>query len=126
MHIFTTVALLAIGIVHLLPLSGVLGVTQLQSLYGLSIDDPNLEILMRHRAVLFGLLGVFLIFASFKPPLQMIALIGGFASTATFCVLAWKVGQYNAAIGKVVYIDVGLSVLALIAIFVQALRMMRT
>ena len=62
--------LMVVGVIHLLPLSGVLGGARLVSLYGISIDDPNLEILMRHRAVLFGLLGAFLIYAAFKPPFQ--------------------------------------------------------
>ncbi len=38
---------------------------RLQTLYGVSIADPNLVILMHHRAVLFGLLGVFFIVAAF-------------------------------------------------------------
>ena len=61
--------LIVVGVIHLLPLSGVLGGAQLFSLYGVPVDDPNLEILMRHRAVLFGLLGVFLVYAAFKPSL---------------------------------------------------------
>jgi len=55
------------GIVHLLPLSGVLGSSQLAALYGLTIDEPNLLILMRHRAVLFGLIGAFLLLAVWRP-----------------------------------------------------------
>lgn len=31
------------------------------------VIEPNLEILMRHRAVLFGLIGAFMVFAAFKP-----------------------------------------------------------
>lgn len=62
--------LVIVGVIHLLPLSGVLGVGRLAALYGVSISDPNLSVLMRHRAVLFGLLGAFLVFAAFKPTFQ--------------------------------------------------------
>jgi len=49
--------LVVVGVIHLLPLSGALSETRLTALYGISFDDPNLAILLRHRAVLFGLPG---------------------------------------------------------------------
>jgi len=57
MRLLISAMLIVVGVIHLLPLSGVLGSARLGALYGVPIDDPNLEILMRHRAVLFGLLG---------------------------------------------------------------------
>lgn len=59
--------LVVVAIIHLLPLPGVLGSERLAALYGLSFDELNLAILMRHRAVLFGLLGVFFLVAAFRP-----------------------------------------------------------
>ena len=52
-----TLLLLVAGVIHLLPLSGVLGAQRLAALYGLAFDEANLLLMMRHRAVLFGLLG---------------------------------------------------------------------
>ena len=54
-----SVMLVVVGLTHLLPLSGVRGAASLAHLYGLQFNEPTLEILMRHRAVLFGLLGAF-------------------------------------------------------------------
>ena len=98
--------LVAAGIIHLLPLPGVLGGDRLAALYGLSFSDPNLAILLRHRAVLFGLLGVFLLLAAFRPALQALALLAGFVSAASFVLLAWSVGGYNAPIARVLVADI--------------------
>lgn len=97
--------LVAVGIIHLLPLSGVLGGARLGALYGVPIDDPNLAILMRHRAVLFGLLGAFLIYAAFRPSLQLMALLAGSISVGSFIYLAWSVGGYNPQLATVFKAD---------------------
>ena len=88
-------SLIVVGVIHLIPLTGALGVGRLNSLYGISITDPDLSILMRHRAVLFGLLGLFCIYAAIKPPLQLIALTAGAVSIGSFLYLAYATGGYN-------------------------------
>ena len=99
-HLVSTMLVIA-GIIHLLPLTGVLGADRLAALYGIAFDEPNLAILMRHRAVLFGLLGGFLILAAFRPALQALAPAGGLVSAASFLWLAWTAGGYNAQVGRV-------------------------
>lgn len=106
MRYIVTVMLLVVAIIHLLPLSGVIGSERLAALYGISISEPNLEIVMRHRAVLFGLLGAFLLYAAFRPALQLLAFIAGFASVISFLWLAWSVGNYNAQVARVFSADV--------------------
>lgn len=106
-HVITA-CLLVVGVIHLLPLSGVLGGERLAALYGLqarAFDDPNLAILMRHRAVLFGLLGSFLLLAAFRPDLQGIAMVAGFVSVLSFLWLAWVEGPHNAHVDRVVTAD---------------------
>jgi hypothetical protein len=97
--------LIVVGIIHLLPLSGVLGGERLASLYGMSFEEANIAILMRHRAVLFGLFGLFLVYAAFRPSLQPLAFAAGFASVASFLALAYSTGGYNAGIARVVTAD---------------------
>jgi hypothetical protein len=106
MRYLVSAMLLVVGVIHLLPLSGVLGSEQLAKLYGLSFSEPNLAILMRHRAVLFGLLGLFLVFAAFRPSFQTVAFIAGFVSVVSFLWLAWSVGDYNALVGRVFMADI--------------------
>ena len=56
MRYLASAMLVVVAVIHLLPVSGVLGSERLAALYGLPFNEPNLAILMRHRAVLFGLL----------------------------------------------------------------------
>jgi hypothetical protein len=83
-----TLVLLVAALVHLLPLTGVLGAPRLAALYGVAIGEPALLVLMRHRAVLFGVLGAFMLHAAWSPPLQTWALGAALASTASFVVIA--------------------------------------
>ncbi len=100
-----TAALLLTAAIHLLPIVGVLGPDRLAALYGLPVAEPNLEILLRHRAVLFGLLGAFLIWAAFRPGLQAAGLAAGGVSVVSFLALAFAVGGYNPQVGRVVTAD---------------------
>jgi hypothetical protein len=78
------IALFLVGLIHLLPLAGALGAARLASLYGVDAAEPNLQILLRHRAVLFGLLGGLLCASAFRPALQPLAWVGGFVSVVSF------------------------------------------
>jgi hypothetical protein len=116
MNLLVSAMLVVIAIIHLMPLAGVLGAERLASLYGLSFDDPNLAILMRHRAVMFGILGVFFLFAAIRPAVQVLAFVVAFASIVSFLWLAWSTGGYNARVGRVVTADIVALVCLAIAI----------
>jgi hypothetical protein len=105
MRYVVPVVLVLVAIIHALPLVGVTGGARLASLYGMADMDASLEILMRHRAVLFGLLAAFLAYAAFKPELHGLALAGATVSVVTFLVIALTTGGYNAAVATVVKVD---------------------
>jgi hypothetical protein len=105
MRLLISAMLVIVAVIHLLPLQGVLGPERLSALYGLDVAEPNVEILLRHRAVLFGLFGLFFLVAAFRPQLQAGAIVVGFASVVPFLVLAWTVGGYNAQVRRVVVAD---------------------
>lgn len=98
--------LVIVAVIHLLPLPGVFGREQLQALYGVAIADSNLVILMRHRAVLFGLLGVFFLVAAFEPRLHVAAFAVGVVSVVSFLWLVPSVGGYNAQVARVFRADI--------------------
>jgi hypothetical protein len=120
-RLVVTAALLVAAVIHLLPLVGVLGAARLEALYGMPVTDPNLAILMRHRAVLFGLLGVFLAVAAFRPALQGAAFVAGFVSVLSFLGLAWSTGGYNDLVGRIITADI----VALVSLMIGLVVWMR-
>lgn len=106
MRLFIAVMLLVGGVIHLLPVAGVLGAERLFALYGVPVTEPNLTILLRHRAVLFGLIGGLVILSIFKPALQPLAFGVGLLSVISFLYIAFNVGQYNPQLSRVVAVDV--------------------
>lgn len=118
-----TAMLLIITAIHLVPIMGFLGVERLQALYGEPITSNNMEILMRHRAVLFGILGVFFAYAAFTPALQPLAFLAAMATLAPFFYLAFSVGDYNAAIQKIVMGDVVATIALVVAVGLYYFRL---
>ena len=57
------------------------------------------------NAVLFGMLGAFLVFAAFRRALHGAALVTASVSVLAFLGLAWSVGGYNAHIARVITVD---------------------
>ena len=114
-RIALSVLLIVTGIIHLLPVSGVVGGDRLAALYGIRVADPDLAILMRHRAVLFGLLGLLLIWAAFDAALQLAALVLGLISVASFLWLAHSTGGYNAHLRRVYRVDLAALLLLIVA-----------
>ena len=109
-----TATLLLVAVIHLLPLVGVLGAARLRALYGLDSPDPTTLLLLRHRAVLFGLLGAFLAVAAFVPVYRPAAFVTGFVSVLSFLFLARAYRELTPPIGRVFRADV-VALAALIA-----------
>jgi len=68
---------------------------------------------MRHRAILFGVLGLFFFLAAFQPQHQPLAFVPCFVSVVSFLWLAWSVGGYNAQLRRVFWAD-GVALICLI------------
>jgi len=122
MKILTQLVLLFVGLIHLLPLIGVLGHAELKNLYGVEALDNNLTVLLRHRAVLFGLLGAFILSSVFITHLHWPALLMALVSAASFIVLSAGDSELAAGIQKVVTVDV-VCVVALCIVIVLKLAL---
>jgi len=106
-------AFLLAGLINAFPLIGVLGAAQLESLYGMDFEGADLQLLMRHRAVLFGLVGGLLLCAAFKPRLRPVASVLGLLSMASFMLLTWPLQEHGVALQRVFWAD-GVGCVALV------------
>jgi hypothetical protein len=106
-EIALTIALLAAAFIHLAPAIGVLSAQKLHALYGVQPDATTL-LLLRHRALLFAVIGSGLLIAVFVPEWRVAA-----SGVALFCMLSFialAAGQtFGPAIQRVVRIDVAVS-----------------
>ncbi|MGJ8669471.1 MAG: hypothetical protein ACSHXK_08290 [Oceanococcus sp.] len=114
MDILTTVLLLVAGLINFVPVFGVFGGRRLQAAYGLDIADSNLQILLRHRAVLFGLVGGFMLYAAYCVSYRPAAYAMGFISMLSYLWLCWQVGDANRALKKIAAVD-AVGLVALVA-----------
>lgn len=99
-------ALVGAALIHLLPLPGVLGGEWLVRLYAIALPDPNTELLLRHRALVFGLMGFALCAALWCPALRLPAIVFVLASDAAFLGLALLDWPAALALVRVAVFDV--------------------
>ena len=115
MKIIVSSILFILAVIHLLPVVGVLGSDSLTRLYGISIQDSNTEILLRHRAVLFAIIGIFLFLSIFRNDYQPLAIAIGLISVVSFLMLTWSVDGLNSEISRVAKVDWVALVLLIVA-----------
>jgi len=106
MRAIATALVLLAAVANLLPALGALSTARLEGLYGVAIGDPNLAILMRHRAVLFLVVGGVLGLAAFHPPFRALGIAVGLLSMLSFVALAASAGGYNTQLSRVLWVDV--------------------
>lgn len=115
MERLTKVILVLVGLVNFLPVIGLASAERLASLYGISLPGEDLLILLQHRALLFGLLGGFIIYSAFRPHLQRAAVLMGFMSMLGFIAILLISGEYGAKLWNVAIVDAVASVALAVA-----------
>ena len=101
-----TALLILVAIINLLPLIGIISAEKLSGLYGIPAHEANLQILLRHRALLFGIIGGFIFFAAFNPSYQIAAMVMALFSMLGFILLVQQVGGSNELLRRVMMVDV--------------------
>lgn len=122
MQILIMGGFLVAALINLLPVMGVMGAPQLERLYGVTIESSDMAVLMRHRAILFGIVGALLASAAFVPSFRWAGFSAGMLSMVSFLVFQALEGETNAELGRVALVDyVGIAALAIagVAVWMQ-------
>lgn len=105
MRYFISALFILAGLIKVTPVIGVLGAERLQGLYQMPFEGADLLLMMRHRAVLFGVVGGLLLVAAFRPALRSLAGTIGLVSVVSFLVLALPLQEHSAALQRVFWAD---------------------
>ncbi|MBF6355538.1 phosphopantetheine adenylyltransferase [Nocardia higoensis] len=104
-------ALIAVGVLNAVPALGVVSVQRMREAYGLHAVDENVGLLLRHRAVLFGVLGIGLIVGARRPRWREPAIAANAVSLVSFPALAAATESVAPQLTRVAAVDVAAAAL---------------
>ncbi|MFD0360914.1 hypothetical protein ACFQZZ_05565 [Nocardia sp. GCM10030253] len=105
--------LVAAGLLNALPVIGAVSPWWARSAYGIEVVSRDVEVLLRHRGVLFAVVGVGLLVAVFRPHLRSAAVTANATSFASFIILVLAERPGNPSLVRIAWFDVaGLIALA--------------
>jgi hypothetical protein len=117
MEIVFRIALFLSGVINFIPFSLAFLPKKINASYGINVSEGNLELLLRHRAVLFGIVGGLMIFSAVSKRYYDLSVIIGFTSMVSFVLLYYGIGNINAELKKVMMFDVAAIVVLAIGCF---------
>lgn len=98
--------LIIAALINLAPLVGVVSGAKIAKMYDVDASDPNVAILMRHRAVLFGIVGGMMVWGAIADDMFIPTGIIGLISMMSYLILAVIAERYNQALRKVLIADI--------------------
>ena len=110
------------GLINLIPIVGAISDAELASLYGIINLSPELSLLLRHRAILLGIVGTLCIHAAFQPGVRLLATLAGLSSMASFLFLLLQTETSNAALTRVAWADVAAMIALIIGLSLHLVR----
>jgi hypothetical protein len=101
------ITLFIAGLINLLPSLLAFLPEKIAKSYGIDIPNSNYELLLRHRAVLFGIIGGLMIYSAIAKKHYEIATTAGLISMTSFIILYFLIDKgINSELKKVMIIDV--------------------
>ncbi len=107
MELVFRICLFIAGIINIVPSILAFIPDKISSSYGIEMPNANYELLLRHRAILFGIIGGIMIYSALTKKYYSLAVCIGFISMISFVVLLKLVnGDVNPELNKVMRVDI--------------------
>jgi heme A synthase len=107
MELIFRITLFIAGVINLLPSVLAFLPDKISKSYGIEIPNENYELLLRHRAILFGIIGGLMIYSAVAKKHYEVSTVIGLISMVSFIVLFFLIGKdINSDLKKVMTIDI--------------------
>ncbi len=123
MELIFRITLFIAGLINLLPALLAFLPDKISKSYGIEIPNSNYELLLRHRSILFGIIGGLMIYSALVKKHYGLSTIAGLVSMTSFIILYFLIGKdINSELKKVMMIDVVATVILCIGFILFLLK----
>ena len=114
MEIIFRICLFIAGMINFIPSILAFLPSKIADSYGIELIDQNYELILRHRAVMLGIIGGIMICAAATKKFYNLSVVIGLISMVSFILFAYLVnGEINGELNKVLKMDVIATVILL-------------
>ncbi len=107
MDLIFRITLFIAGVINLLPSVLAFLPDKISKFYGIEMPNQNYELLLRHRAILFGIIGGLMIYSAIAKKYYEVSTVIGLVSMVSFIILFFLIGKdINSELKRVMTIDV--------------------
>jgi len=99
------ISLFIAGGINFLPSLLVFSTEKLSKSYGIKLPNSDLELLLKHRAILFGIVGGLMIYSSITKKHYSMSVTVGLISMVSFILLYLLIGEINDELGTIMVFD---------------------
>lgn len=122
MEIVFRITLLISGAINIFPSALVFLPERISDSYGIKLQNPDFELLLRHRAVLFGIIGGLMIYSALTKKYYSISVIVGLISMLSFVILYFSLNGINDELTKVMKFDIAAIVILIIGLLLYKFK----
>jgi heme A synthase len=123
MELIYRITLFIAGLINILPALLAFLPEKIAKSYGIDIPNSNYELLLRHRAILFGIIGGLMIYSALVKKHYELSTIAGLVSMTSFIILYFLIGNdINSELKKVMMIDVVATVILCVGFILFLLK----